>query len=71
MSGVWRYPQRPKGGKFGLGRAKQPRLSEASQRSNLGRGDTFWNWRPGELVTGPPRKRGQSCILSTIVDGGA
>jgi hypothetical protein len=46
-----------------------PRLSEASQRSNLGHGDTF-DWRPEvEVVTGPPRIRPVP-FVSLPPDGG-
>jgi hypothetical protein len=61
MSGVWRYPQRPKGGKFGLGRAKSPQWNDGRQGASDARlapvADRF-DWKPEvEVVVGPPRKR--------------
>jgi hypothetical protein len=40
--------------KDALGRGKQPRLSEASQRPTVASLESF-PWKPGERVDGPPR----------------
>jgi hypothetical protein len=55
--GLYHRPTWPKGGRVASGKHNHPRLSEASPRSNLGRGDAFWNWRPGEIVVGPAKRR--------------
>jgi hypothetical protein len=70
MRGSYRRgPRLPQPRKDALGRAKQPRWDESHQRANVSHGDAFWNWRPGEIVVGPAKRRPGS-FVSLPPDGG-